>query len=188
MSLLLTDVRLAFPALWTPTAFTAKDGTKSDPKYKATLLVPKKSKLVKDIDAAILEAASNKWGAKAKAILDSIRGNPNRYCVQDGDLKEYNGFEDHWAVTAANKIKPAVLDKRRDPVTAESGLVYAGCYVNARIEFFTYDNPGKGISASLGGVQFVRDGEAFAGGRPSKPEDFPDLSDQGEEEEEDALA
>lgn len=181
--IMLPDVRLAFPSLFVPTSFQGADGKASEPKYKATLLVPKGSKLIKEIEAAVVALATEKWGAKAKTILDSIRGNPNRFCVQDGDLKEYDGFEGHMSVSAGNKVRPSVIDRGRRPLTNEDGVVYAGCYVNAMIEFFTYETPGKGISASLNGIQFVRDGEAFTGGRPSKPEEFPDLSDQGEEEE-----
>ncbi|MDE9571706.1 ssDNA-binding protein, partial [Xenorhabdus bovienii] len=42
---------------------------------------------------------------------------------------------------------------------------------------FAYDNNGKGISASLGGVQFYRDGDAFAGGGVASVDEFDDLSE-----------
>jgi len=34
---------------------------------------------------------------------------------------------------------------------------------------------GKRVNAELLGVQFVRDGEPFGGGKPATPEDFEDL-------------
>ena len=66
-----------------------------------------------------------------------------------------------------------------DGLTEADGLVYSGCYVNARVELWVQDNAnGKRINAKLLGIQFVRDGDAFgAGSAPAKPTDFSDLGD-----------
>ncbi|WP_244126983.1 ssDNA-binding protein, partial [Xylella fastidiosa] len=72
----------------------------------------------------------------------------------------------------------------RTPLAAQDGRPYAGCYVNANIELWAQDNNyGKRINASLGGVQFLRDGEAFAGGGVASVEDFEDLSNVAELED-----
>ena len=44
--------------------------------------------------------------------------------------------------------------------------MYAGCYVNAALQFFPYSHAtgGKGISVSLQGIQKARDGEPLGGG------------------------
>lgn len=176
MKITIRNARLSFPDLFQARAY--EDGGQA--KYKATFLVPKGSAQAKEIEEAINRAATDKWGAKAEAILKSIRGNPNRYCYQDGETKTYDGYDGMMYISASNKVRPTVIDRDRTPLTEGDGRPYAGCYVNAIIEIFTYENPGKGISASLSGVQFVKDGEAFSGGRPAKADDFEDL---GMEEE-----
>lgn len=46
------------------------------------------------------------------------------------------------------------------------------------IDVWAQDNNfGKRINASLGGVQFLRDGDAFAGGGVASEEDFDDISE-----------
>lgn len=180
MKITIKNTRLSFPDLFQPRAYQA--GSKL--KYKATFLVPKGSPQAKEIEAAILATAKEKWGAKAEATLKSIVNNPNRYCYQDGETKTYDGYEGMMAFSASNAVRPTIIDRDRTPLTEDDGKPYAGCYVNAIVEIFTYEDPGKGISASLSGVQFVKDGEAFSGGRPAKVDDFEDLG----MEEEDALA
>ena len=46
------------------------------------------------------------------------------------------------------------------------------------IDIWAQDNNfGKRVNASLGGVQFLRDGDAFAGGGVAAPDDFDDISE-----------
>jgi hypothetical protein len=74
-----------------------------------------------------------------------------------------------------------VLDRDKTPLVQADGRPYSGCYVNASVEFYAYDNNGKGIAATLKGVQFFKDGDAFTGGGVASPDDFDDLSTEGEE-------
>lgn len=167
----LINVRLSFPDLFTARAFKAGD----KPKFKATFLVPKDDAQIKTIEAAIKEVAKAKWGAKADAVLKSIRGNPNKFCFQDGDTKDYDGYAGMMALSAGNATRPLVIDRDKSPLSEADGKPYAGCYVNASVEFFAYDNSGNGISASLKGVQFAKDGDAFAGGAPASPDEFDEI-------------
>lgn len=176
MKLTLKNVRLSFPDIFEPRAFKPGDPLK----YKATFLLEKSDPQIKAIDAAILSALTDKVGTKAAATLKNIKGNPNKYCFQDGDAKEYDGYAGHMALTANSKARPLVLDRDKTPLTQSDGKPYAGCYVNASVEVFAYDNSGVGVSATLKGVQFVKDGDAFGGGAPASPDDFDDL---GVEEE-----
>ncbi len=178
-SLKLKNVRLSFPDLFVPRPFKAGDV----PKFKATFLIAKDDPQIKEIEAAIKAVAEAKWGKKADAILKSIRNNPNKFCFQDGDTKEYDGYAGCMALSANNKARPLVIDRDKSPLTQEDGKPYAGCYVAATLELFAYDNSGNGISASLGGVQFYRDGDNFAGGKPANVDDFDDLSEGAEEDE-----
>lgn len=181
MKVALKNVRLSFPDLFEPRPFKAGD----KPKYKSTFLIEKDSAQAKAVEAAIKEVAKAKWGAKADAVLKGIRGNPNKFNFQDGDTKDYDGYSGMMALSASNQARPLVIDRDKTPLSAQDGKPYAGCYVNATVEFFAYDNSGNGISASLKGVQFVKDGDAFGGGAPASPDEFDDL---GVDEEADSLA
>lgn len=178
MEIKLRGVRLSFPDLFEPRAFQQGD----TPKYKATFLVPKGSPQAKEIEAAIVETAKAKWPKDYQKVLASIKGNANKFCWQDGDNKSYDGYEGMMAISASNKARPSVFDRDRSPLTKDDGKPYAGCFVNAIIDLFAYENTGKGVAASLSGVQFFKDGEAFSGGRPASADAFDDLSveDDGE--------
>jgi ssDNA-binding protein len=173
MKLILKHVRLAFPDLWTAKPF--KEGDK--PKFKATFLLTADDSQVDEIEEAIAKVAAEAWTEqKAKSILGSIRGNVNKFCLQNGDNKSHiDGYPGNWYIGASSKVKPLVIDRNKKQLSEQDGVVYGGCYVNASIEIFAYENSGKGIAASLRGVQYDSDGDAFAGGTPANPDEFEDL-------------
>lgn len=181
--IILKNVRLSFPGLFEATAFKPGD----EPKFKATFLIPKGDAQIAIIETAIKQVLTEKCGKKADSTLNNIRGNPNKFCFQDGELKEYDGYEGMTALTAKSGARPLVIDRDKTPLSAADGKPYAGCYVNATLELFAYDSSGVGVSCSLKGVQFVRDGDAFGGGAPASPDDFDDLG-VDEDEEADSLA
>lgn len=171
MKIKLQNVRLSFPGLWKAEPFKPGD----EPKFKATFLIEKGSANHLAVEKAILEEAKLKLGAKAEKTLIQVRNNPNKFCFQDGDTKSYDGYEGMMALSAKSSVRPLVIDRDRSPLTEAEGKPYAGCYVNASVEIFTYDNSGFGVSASLAGVQFVEDGDAFGGGKPADVDDFDEL-------------
>lgn len=185
MIIKLNNVRLAFPSLFEP-SLTPLSKPGDPPKYRAKFLVSKGSPLDKEIEAAILDTAETKWGAgKGAAIIKSIRGNNNKFCYQDGDNIDFDGYSGMKVLGSASPAtaRPLVTGRRKEVLTAADGRIYAGCYVNASVEIYGYDNGGKGITAQLRGVQFVRDGDAFAGGRPASPNEFDDLGVEEDESE-----
>ncbi|RWA36743.1 DUF2815 family protein [Xylella fastidiosa] len=173
MKLTLKNVRLAFPVLFEP----KKVNGEGEAAFSACFLIDPADPQVKALNQAIDKMANDKWGVKAAGQLKQMRMG-DRVALHDGDLKaSYDGFAGHLYVSARNKARPLVVDRDRTPLTAQDGRPYAGCYVNANIELWAQDNNyGKRINASLGGVQFLRDGEAFAGGGVASVEDFEDLS------------
>lgn len=174
MQMLLANVRLAFPVL-----FEAKTvNGEGEPAFSASFLLHPDDPQVAAVKAAIDDVAKAKWGAKTDAVMKELRAK-DRLALHDGDLKaNYAGFEGMMFVAARSKLKPLVIDQGRRPLVAADGRPYAGCYVNAQIELYAQDNNyGKRVNASLLGVQFVRDGDAFAGGAPATPEAFPDMTD-----------
>jgi len=176
---MLTNVRLSFPGLFNAEAFKPGD----DPKFKATFLVPKNDQQIAVIEAKILAALKEKYPTKADQILKQIRGNPNKFCFQDGDTKSYDGYEGMMALSAKSTARPTVINADRSPLVESDGKPYAGCYVNASIDFFAYDSSGIGVSASLRGVQFVRDGDSFAGGRPADADEFDEVTEGADADE-----
>jgi len=171
----LKDVRLAFPTLFKATSFQPDQ----DKKFGATFLLEPDSANEKNVKKAMAEAAEAKWPGKGKETLKQLWAG-GKVCLRDGDQKaNYDGFEGMLFVSTSNPKRPAVFDRDRTPLTEEDGRPYPGCYVNAKIDLWAMDNQfGKRINASVVGVQFVRDGEAFGGGAaPATADDFPELEE-----------
>lgn len=173
MKIKLTNVRLAFPAL-----FEAKTvNGEGEPAFSAAFLIATNSPDIKTLKDAFEVIGKDKWGAKWATVKKEIEAK-DRTALHDGDTKaDYAGFAGMMFVSARNKTRPLVLDADKSPLTAQDGKPYAGCYVNASIELWAQDNNyGKRINASLRGVQFLRDGDAFAGGGAASDDEFDDVA------------
>lgn len=176
VKIVLKDSRLAFAQIWEAKAF--EPGAK--PKFNATFLFDPKSPNAKLVETAVKEAATEKWGAKANDVLTSIKGIPNKMCFRNGNTKpEYDGYPGNLFVSSSNPVRPTIMDRDgKTPLIQADGRPYSGCYVNGIVDIWAQDNKyGKGIQATLLGVQFVRDGDAFSGGGTASEDDFEDLSD-----------
>lgn len=174
MKIRIQNVRLAFPNLFEATTVAGE----GKPAFSASFMIDPNDPQVKDINAAIEQVAKDKWGAKAEAQLKAMRA-ADKTALHDGNLKaQYAGFENMLYISARNAVRPTTLNRDKSPVTEADGVIYAGCYVNAVLELWAQDNNyGKRINASLSGVQFNRDGDAFAGGQVASEDDFDDLGD-----------
>lgn len=169
--IILKNVRLSFPSLWETEAYNGVDTGK----FGATFLLDKDADAdqIKEIKAALVNAAEDKFG---KPVPKSVK-----FCLQDGDEKEYDGYANTYAIKATTKKRPAVIDRSKTPVAEADGVIYAGCYVNASIDIWVMDNSyGKRVLASLNGVQFAKDGETFGVGG-NAADDFDALEEATEE-------
>lgn len=177
MRVQLRNVRIAFPQLFEPKAFG--DG---DPAFSASFLMPPDHAAVKELEAAIQAAADEKWGAKSKEVLKGLKA-ADKTCLHNGDSKgEYDGFAGNMFVSARSKTAPKVLDRKKNILLPRDGIPYGGCYVNALLDVWAQDNDfGKRVNATLAGVQFVRDGDAFGSGRPASEDEFDDLGDDDDD-------
>lgn len=154
---------------------------------------PKVGKWVSTTMAAvILEVANEAMKGKGEAWLKTLEN--SKKCHRNGDLRVnksgdvYDGYEDHWYVTAKNKVRPTILNRDKSPIEEKDGVIYSGCYANVTIDVYAMTDPKKkGVHAALKGVQFVKDGDAFGGGAPASPDDFDDLG-VDDQEEADSLA
>lgn len=179
MRILIRDVRLAFPNLWKATA----PATGGDEAFSASFLLPKTHKQLPEIQAAFKEVAKAKWSAKADAMLKALQA-ADKTALHSGDNKaEYEGFEGNLYISARTKVRPSVFDGQRNELTQADGKPYSGCYVNVSLELWAQENSyGKRINAQLRGVQFLRDGDAFAGGaKAADADEFDEIGDAGEE-------
>lgn len=180
-TIFLNKVRLAFPVLYVPEEFQTGDGK---PRYSATFLVDPGSDNDKLIRKTILEVVKEKItdAKKAEQFLKSVVGQSQKYCYQYGDTKSFDGFEGNWFLAAHRQAKdgaPAVVDQKRQPLAQNSGGVYAGCYVNAKVDIYVQTTGNPGVRCGLLAIQFAADGDAFAGG-VANADGFEDLDSDDE--------
>lgn len=166
----LNNVRINYPNL-----FEAKQAAtgQGEAKFSAAFIFGKDHPQFAAIQKAIVDSATEKWGAKTNDVLASLKAT-DKLAMHDGDAKaDKEGYKGNYFINASNKLRPLVVDGQRQPLTAASGTIYSGCYVNAIVQFWSQDNQfGKRVNASLLGVQFVRDGERLSGGGVASQDDF----------------
>lgn len=189
----LQNVRLSFPDLWEAVQYEGKGpfnygGSFLQPENQPVMVQQADKSWKKSTMAKVFEAvAAEQWKGKAAAVLDSIRNNSQKCCWVDGNTKDYDGYEGNFVLSAKRgqeKGAPLILDRNKSPLTASSGKPYAGCYVNATVEIWAQDNKwGKGMRATLRGVQFVSDGDAFSAGTPLSDDDFTEIGDPETEDD-----
>lgn len=176
--MILSNVRVSFPDFFVA---RLQGESATVEKFAGTFLIPAGSDMEKKIEAEILRVAEAKWPGKGAQVIKQIAGNNMRYCFRPEGEKDYNGYEGNRFFKATNAQRVPVLDRDKTPLVAADGKPYSGCYVNVSVDFYAYENNGKGIAASLKGVQFFADGDAFAGGGVASADDFDDLSVEASE-------
>jgi hypothetical protein len=151
---------------------------------------------IKMVEEAIETLAKKEWPDTYKTLLPTLKAN-NKVFLRSGSSKTdangvvYDGFEGNMYIAARNntdetpvngvyKKQPLVLDEDRSKLSVVDGKPYAGCYVNVHLEPYAYTKYGGGVSASMRGVQFAKDGEPFMGSAPVDADEFDDLSDVGD--------
>lgn len=183
--IVLTNVRLAFPNLDKPTT-VGKDPTET-PKYRASFLLDPSNKdhaaLIAKIGSEAKRIAAQFWDNTIPKSLEKCFG-------QGNDLdKVYNGYEDMVYVKANSATRIPIVGRTKGAdgkfaplAPGDAQWPYGGCYVNASITLWTQESHGrKAINGNLLAIQFVKDGEAFAGGKAADPdEEFQALEDSGE--------
>tara|TARA_R110002153_G_scaffold41114_2_gene117408 strand:- start:443 stop:997 length:555 start_codon:yes stop_codon:yes gene_type:complete len=169
MKIKLTNVRLSFADLFL--AISKFDG---DPKYSASFIIDPSTDDGKANLAAFKKAV--------RAIeADKFNGDemPTSHLpIQDGNDKGYDGWTDNIIISAANKKRPVIVGRQRQPV-AEGDLdtPQSGDYVNCVIDLWGMNNNyGKRIIASLEGVQYAAKGESFSASSVNVESDFDVIS------------
>lgn len=187
--IMLKNKTLAFPALATPEKVGDGPG---NPAYGARYPIDPKDPDVAALDAAILEAAREKWKDKAEEILQVLR-EEKLVCLQKSEYrskktgKVYGGFEGMYALgTRSEKVKPTAVDRTGAEVTNNAEIermFYSGCVVHAKVEIWAQDNAfGRRINATTLGVMFAGEGVHFGGGSgAAKADDFAGLASEADD-------
>lgn len=174
--MLLKNVRLSYPHIFRPDKYDKNDPDEVA-KYSAMLIMRKNHPQKAELNEAIKATMDEKWGGKKPSGV--------KICIRDGAEKaDKDGFGDDVVFfNTSNETRPTVIDRDKSPLVESDGRPYAGCYVDATIDFWAQDNQwGKRVNAALTGIQFRADGDAFGGGRPASADEFEDLSDDDAEE------
>lgn len=147
----------------------------SDPKYSASIIIPKKDKTtIKNIKEAIQKAIQenkDKFGGKVPANL--------KMPLRDGDVdrEDDEAYADSYFINANSKLKPGIVDADLNPIMDQSEF-YSGCYGRASVVFYAFNvNGNKGIAAGLQNIMKTDDGEPL-GGRSSAEDDFSNGTDE----------
>jgi hypothetical protein len=165
----LENVRLSFPAVFQQEVFQGEKG-----KYAATLLFPKTDKKLKAKLDKVIEETIAQSGFKVAA---------DKICLKDGDDSEFDGYEGNWALRTKATKRPTVINKDKTPLTEDDEVIYAGCRVNAIVDFWVQNNQyGKRVNANLYGIQFAGDDEPFGIGPVDVTDDFDEIVEDDDEE------
>jgi len=149
--------------------------------YSATILIPKSdtesvAKIQAAVDKSMEVAKLKKLPAGAKL------------CFKDGDESDRPEQQGHWTLKAKTKKRPTVIHNKAngsENLVIADGVIYSGCYVNALIDasFYCYTKYGKGISASLLGIQYAGEGESFEGARVADVNEFDEFDDEDDDDD-----
>lgn len=179
-------LRQAFSqGIYEPRAIATDQNAK--PAYGNKLIIKPGGANAKLLADTLLKVAEEKWPGKGKQVLDKLKADgrvcyvEGPYCDADGAPRD--GFEDmHYLSTRSEKLKPTVKDRFNHTVSeGDPGAPYPGCHVHCAVDIWAQDNQfGRRINATLQGVMFSRDGQAFAGGRPASDQTFAGLAAEPE--------
>lgn len=180
--IILKHVRAAFAgSLFTPKQYDNKGAFNNG----ATFILEPGSENDKILEAAIQQEAQKVWGKEKDSILEEIRYDKKAYPYMKRDRKKsdgkvFVGFEGKYSVTGKkyrgdeNRLgdsgPPLYLHKTRNPATGEfnklteaDGLLYAGAYVNVKLEIWAQGGKDKGVRSKLLAIQFDDHGDSFGG-------------------------
>lgn len=188
--IILKNCRLAYPNFKVARAQQGDDGKPGIPKYDGVLLIdpttPAGAESFNLLKQTIIAVAKAKWGDQHAQILPMLR-DQKRLCYNEGphyakDGSPRAGWEGMVAVNVfryADRGAPGLFDGGLNPLGDDTkGVIYAGCYVNGKINVFAWDHPkyGKRVRAEILAVQFVRDGDAFTSGSAPDAAGFESLA------------
>jgi hypothetical protein len=177
----LNRVRLSFPTLHK--ADVPKGYDSSQPAFSASFLLDptdaENKAILKQVNAEIQGLIKQAWGTKPLKMKPIECFGKGEMFTNKTSKEVYDGYHGQYVVAAKNYKRPTLLDRDKTQLTPDEAeqRLYAGCYVDAIINFWVQDNQyGEAIRCSLQGVRFREDGEEF-GASGASADDFDDLND-----------
>lgn len=177
--IMIQDVRLSYPNLFKKVAFNDD----KDPVFSAMFVFDDQGKVHKQVMSTLKGLLKEEFGDDAQSVWKALE-RKGRTVVHNGEEMEGKaGFSPEVSyLSAYNNTRPLVIGagpKHKDPIAEEDGIIYPGCYGNAKLQFYTWKNGnGKGVGCELKGFQFTRDGEQLGGATAATADDFPDLDEE----------
>lgn len=143
------EVRLSYVHLSQP--YANPNQANSEPKYSATLLIPKTDvatyqDLIASRDAAYEAAVQNDWKGNRPQLRSML--------IYDGDGVRQDGSKfgpecaGHWVITASTKRKPQVVDISNVNVELAPQDIYSGIYARVTLNFFSFNSTGEKSSSA----------------------------------------
>lgn len=179
--ILLTDVRLSYFYGFQPMQGT-NDAGKATINYCTHAILTPTNPVLAQFRAAQREIAQAGWPSTWENVLKELSGK-DRLALHSGDISKpgQDGYAGNFFVSANSKVRPTIVETRGGvnvPLVEADGRPYSGCHANVMVAIYAQgadgkpSKYGKRINAQLMGVQFLRHGEQFGGGRVAKPEEF----------------
>lgn len=169
--IIMKRVRVSFPHLWDFPQFSDGPG-----KAGCVLLFP-----AGHPDEAKIRAGID---AMTKTDFGGVRLPSQKICLTEPGESGRPEYEDWLSMSAtakANKL-PVVMaaDGRSRVQTAAQCQIYAGCYVNAKVQLWAQKSAqwGKRINCELIAIQFAGDGEPLSSGHVSEEEAMAGFADE----------
>lgn len=187
MRVILSNVVLRFADLYVAKVPKNSANPTDRPRYTASFLIEPGSENDTRLNDAITAVAVEKWAGNAKAKLKSFQGQKTQYCYREpeGTDERSEGMLFLSSARASTQGAPRVVNRQKQDVLTDVGLVYPGCTVNAIVDIWAQSEGNSGIRCALQVVQFIKDGEAFSGDTLTT-EGLPSLS-EGLDEEDDLV-
>lgn len=180
MSIIVGPVRFSYMNVFKPKVNTQNGKTQ----FSAVVLVPKKAsdkcpepdKIKATLDAAIADAAAEKFGSKIPATLRRPLRDGDAEVTDDGSPK-YAGY---WFMNAyADEDRGPVLFHGANPprhiVPDDEKKWRSGDWGFVKINFYGYDTAGnKGVGAGLKSIRFTKH-DTPLGDAITTPDEFPEV-------------
>jgi len=127
--------------------------------FSLVALFPKGTDLTA-MQKAAQAAIEKKWGTDPSKWPKPLKNPFRKHEEREKDGKLPDGHEPGGIfMNLKSERKPTVVDQNVQEIL-DPAKIYAGCFVRASINFYAYDQKGnRGVSAGLGHVQLVRDGD-----------------------------
>lgn len=174
--------RVSYPWMFKPQP--NMEGNSGPPQFGLTLIIDSVVDIKKvlgtskvSMETAIINAITEKFGPDRTKWPPMP---PFKLPIRNGKEKPNRPeLQGKFFFKLSSKDRPGLIDQKRNPITEESGIFYAGCYAHA-VGIASYFNQrgNQGIRLTLQNVQKAGDGERL-GGRRDAASEFGDI-DTGE--------